>query len=208
MKYYIYNKYDIKSKYKLSDIKNLDITWEFGEKIETFKSFISVIKYHINVKKFHLKIQYGLRCIYKLCDLLAENIPQNIWIDNLSFLHGWNASLLKKCKKSVYFLNPSNHLTQNTFNILKESNIESIKFCYCKFDGNMEALNLSEWKSLKKCVIDFDSNAHCDFIYKSVLLQPPNISILQVDRVRSHTGNHIVRIPIIPKKIAKTIKKV
>ena len=86
--------------------------------------------------------------------------------------------------------------------VINNSQIKEIKLYECQFHEDIKKINLINWNSLTKCVYEIDDKN--DFINNCVVLQPPNLSTVQIVWVEK--SNELS--PHVPKKFGKSVKKI
>ena len=128
---------------------------------------------------------------------LLQNIPTNITINILRINNNiWSDKLILKCDTLILF---EQLLTIKKFNVLSHSTIKEIEIISASFQGDINKINVTNWKSLRKLNIYFDSERYSQYIYKSILLHAPNLRTLKIFPMLTH--------PIVPLKISKEIKE-
>ena len=193
LNYYHTQKNESNKSFKLKDIKKLHLI--LNDTCNKFCELImTTIKFHSNLKYFQL--HFGLLLSHRLTDSFSKILPNNFLIDKLNLNMQWNDKLILQ-SKTVKFSNIK--FTLKKFEILIKSQINSISFYNCYFDGNIKKINVKNWISLKECHFYFeDTKENCNFIYQTILLHAPNVSKLFINTKFYHG--------IVPEKVSNKIK--
>ena len=186
------------TKFKLKDIKKLDLIMHGNEQL---KFFTPTIKYNTNLIFFNLCVPIGFTNNFTIIDEnsiipFVLNIPNNITINKLQMSGICHNNLISKCKQ---FCLSRMSLTVEIFDSLCQSQIEILELVSCSFDDDINKINVKNWKSLKQLNIFFGQKNVSKFIYDSILLNAPNLKKLKI----------LAMLPtdvIVPLKISNRIK--
>ena len=163
--------------------------------IKTAKLFIPFIQYHTNLIHFLLGVH--LKNQRDLISTFCSNIPNNITINILCMGSYFYDCLIPKADGFAQLQNLT--MTVKQMNLFNSSHIRRIEFYHCEYNGDINKINLQNWKSLQQCMIGFDERKYGEFIFQSVLLQPPNLSVFRSDWT-------FVMNPFLPTKLSKNVK--
>ena len=177
--------------FKLRHIKKMSLEMYNNKAV---KLFTPTIKFHTNLIVLRLDIYIDQT---DLISTFCAKIPNNIRINNLFLADQFHECLIPKI--DGYLELDDMTLTVEEMNSLNNSNIKKIELWHCQFTGDVKKINLKNWKSLQNCCVGFDS--YYDFIYESLLLHPPNLSIVRIHGI--YGAN-----PLIPTKLSKNVKRI